>query len=103
MGNYYKGLRLSTPSSIVQRMGVPNWKDRTLFHCDNLPVLRAMNSESVDLIATDPPFNKSRDFHATPDSLAAGASFQDRWSWERDVHQDGASAINCCYPALISF
>ena len=46
-----------------------------------------MNSETVDLIATDPPFNKSRDFHATPDSLAAGASFQDRWSWKRDVHE----------------
>ena len=39
-----------------------------------------MNSESVDLIATDPPFNKGHDFHATPDSLAAGARFQDRWS-----------------------
>ena len=46
-----------------------------------------MNSETVDLIATDPPFNKSRDFHATPDSLAAGASFQDRWSWDLDVHE----------------
>ena len=44
----------------------PNWKNRTLFHGDNLHFLRAMNSESVDLIATDPPFNKGRDFHATP-------------------------------------
>ena len=35
-----------------------NWKNRTLFHGDNLAFLRAMNSESVDLIATDPPFNK---------------------------------------------
>ena len=32
----------------------------------------------MHLIATDPPFNKSRDFHATPDSLARGARFQDR-------------------------
>ena len=48
-------------------MGQPNWKNRTLFHSDNLPILRSMNSESVDLIATDPPFNKGRDFHATPD------------------------------------
>ena len=47
-----------------------------------------MNSETVDLIATDPPFYKGRDFHATPDSLSAGAKFQDRWSWERDVHPD---------------
>lgn len=49
--------------------------------------MRSMNSETVDLIATDPPFNKSRDFHATPDSLAAGAKFQDRWSWNKDVHE----------------
>ena len=57
-----------------------NWQNRTLFHGDNLPFLRGMNSSSVHLIATDPPFNKNRDFHATPDSLADGASFQDRWS-----------------------
>ncbi|MCY3540426.1 MAG: DNA methyltransferase [Gammaproteobacteria bacterium] len=66
----------------------PNWKNRTLFHGDNLKFMRAMNSESVDLIATDPPFNKGRDFHATPDSLARGASFQDRWSWEGDIHEE---------------
>ena len=82
-------------------MGEPNWKNRTLFHSDNLPILRAMNSETVDLIATDPPFNKSRDFHATPDSLAAGASFQDRWSWERDVHQDWTDQITDDLPKLM--
>ena len=60
-----------------------------------------MNSESVDLIATDPPFNKGRDFHATPDSLAAGAKFQDRWSWERDVHQDWVDQITDDYPRLM--
>ncbi len=74
-------------------MAERNFENRTLFHSDNLPILRAMNSESVDLIATDPPFNKSKDFHATPDSLAAGASFQDRWSWERDVHEDWTDQI----------
>jgi len=65
--------------------GSPNWLNRTLFHADNLAVMRGMNSETVDLIATDPPFNKGKDFHATPDSLAAGAKFQDRWSWDDDV------------------
>ena len=78
-----------------------NWRNRTLFHGDNLRFLRAMNSESVDLIATDPPFNKGRDFHATPDSLAAGARFQDRWSWERDVHQEWADQITDDYPRLM--
>ena len=78
-----------------------NWRNRTLFHGDNLLFLRAMNSESVDLIATDPPFNKGRDFHATPDSLAGGAKFQDRWSWERDVHEDWTDQITDDYPRLM--
>ena len=65
-----------------------NVANRTLFHGDNLDFLRGMNSGSVNLIATDPPFNKSRDFHATPDSLASGASFQDRWSWQDDIHDE---------------
>ena len=79
----------------------PNWQNRTLFHGDNLKFLRAMNSESVDLIATDPPFNKSRDFHATPDSLSAGAKFQDRWTWERDVHEDWVDQIADDFPKVM--
>ncbi len=82
--------------------GEPNWMNRTLFHGDNLNFLRAMNSESVDLIATDPPFKKGRDFHATPDSLAAGAKFQDRWSWERDVHQDWVDQITDDHPNVMN-
>ena len=83
-------------------MAAPNWQNRTLFHGDNLPFLRAMNSESVDLIATDPPFNKGRDFHATPDSLASGASFQDRWSWEQDVHQEWVDQITDDFPLVMN-
>lgn len=78
-----------------------NWRNRTLFHGDNLDFLRGMNSESVDLIATDPPFNKGRDFHATPDSLASGASFQDRWSWEKDVHQEWVDEIADDHPEVM--
>ena len=78
----------------------PNWKNRTLFHGDNLLFLRAMNSGTVDLIATDPPFNKGRDFHATPDSLAQGSRFQDRWSWDRDVHQDWVDKIKDDFPPV---
>lgn len=60
-----------------------------------------MNSNSVHLIATDPPFNKNRDFHATPDSLADGASFQDRWSWERDVHEEWIDQIKDDLPHMM--
>ncbi len=74
-------------------MANPNFDNRTLFHGDNLDFLRGMDSETVHLIATDPPFNKNKDFHATPDSLAAGAKFEDRWSWDRDVHEEWVDAI----------
>ncbi len=77
-----------------------NVQNRTLFHGDNLPFLRGINSGTIHLIATDPPFNKGRDFHATPDSLAAGARFEDRWSWDRDVHQDWIDAIQDDWPAV---
>ena len=72
-----------------------NFKNRTLYHSDNLPVLRGMDSETVDLVATDPPFNKSRDFHATPNTLASasGAQFHDRWRWQDDIHDDWLTAI----------
>ena len=81
-------------------MIAPNFANRTLYHGDNLAFLRGMNSESVHLIATDPPFNKGKDFHATPDSLAAGARFQDRWSWTNDVEQAWVDQIEDDWPAV---
>ncbi len=83
-------------------MTLANFANRTLYHADNLDVLRGINSATVDLIATDPPFNKSRDFHATPDSLAKGAKFEDRWSWDKDVHPDWVDAIKDDWPAVWS-
>ena len=77
-----------------------NAANRTLFHGDNLLFLRGINSGTIHLIATDPPFNKGRDFHATPDSLAAGAKFEDRWRWDEDVHQDWVDAIQDDWPAV---
>ena len=81
-------------------MPQPNFANRSLYHADNLDVLRGMNSESVHLIATDPPFNKSKDFHATPDSLARGARFQDRWRWIEDVHDDWLTEITRDFPEV---
>ena len=74
-------------------MAEPNFANRTLFHGDNLGFLQGLNSGSVHLIATDPPFNKGRDFHATPDSLAAGGRFEDRWAYDKDVHPEWIDAL----------
>ncbi len=80
----------------------PNFQNRTLYHGDNLAFLRGLNSESVHLIATDPPFNKGRDFHATPDSLARGAKFQDRWSWADDVEGEWVDRITDDWPKVMN-
>lgn len=77
-----------------------NFRNRTLYRGDNLEFLRGMNSETVDLVATDPPFNKGKDFHATPDSLAAGAKFHDRWSWEKDIEGEWIDQIKTDWPAV---
>ena len=50
-----------------------------MWTADNLDVLRGMNSETVDLIYLDPPFNSNKDYAAPVGSLAAGAAFKDTW------------------------
>ena len=57
-----------------------NVANRTLFTGDNLDVMRGMNSESVDLIYLDPPFNSNRTYSAPIGSEAAGAAFKDTWT-----------------------
>lgn len=59
-----------------------NWKNRTLWIADNLDIMRGMNSDSVDLIYLDPPFNKNQMFSAPIGSQAAGAAFKDTWTLE---------------------
>ena len=57
-----------------------NVKNRTLFTGDNLDVMRGMNSDAVDLIYLDPPFNSNRTYSAPVGSKAAGAAFKDAWT-----------------------
>ncbi|MCY4152804.1 MAG: site-specific DNA-methyltransferase [Aestuariivita sp.] len=67
-------------------MTEPNWGNRTLWTGDNLDVMRGMNSQSLDLIYLDPPFNSNRDYAAPIGSEAAGAAFKDTWTLD-DVDQ----------------
>ncbi len=83
-------------------MAERNFANRTLYHGDNLPFLRGLNSGTVNLIATDPPFNKGRDFHADPDSTAKDAKFQDRWRWDEDIHDEWLIAIQRDEPEVWS-
>ena len=60
--------------------GKPNWASRTLWTGDNLDIMRGMNSDSVNLVYLDPPFNSNKTYNAPRDSDAAGASFKDTWT-----------------------
>ena len=54
-------------------MPTPNFANRTLYHGDNLEFLRGMNSETIDLIATDSPFNAPRN------RSGSAGSYEDNW------------------------
>ncbi len=55
--------------------GAQNFPDNVMYEGDNLPFLRGMNSETIDLIATDPPFNKKRNRAGT------AGRYEDAWRW----------------------
>ena len=78
-----------------------NWRNRTLWTGDNLDVMRGMNSESVDLIYLDPPFNSNQDYSAPIGSEAAGAAFKDTWTLS-DVDEAWHGEIADRQPALYS-
>ena len=48
-----RGAGAATPTSTRKRRSMPN----AIYYGDNLPILEALPSESVDLIYIDPPFN----------------------------------------------
>lgn len=56
--------------------------NHTIFTGDNLYILRGIDSESIDLIYLDPPFNSNRHYSAPIGSQAAGAEFKDAWTFE---------------------
>lgn len=77
----------------------PNWQNRTLFVRDNAQILRGMNSESVDCIATDPPFNSKRAYFAPLGSRAAGQRFNDVWRWD-EVTDEWQDVIAADHPKI---
>ena len=76
-----------------------NWANRTIWTGDNLDVMRGMNSESVDLIYLDPPFNSNKNYSAPIGSKAAGAAFKDTWTLS-DVDLAWHGEIADRYPSL---
>ena len=101
-----------------------NIKNRTIFCRDNLDILRGIDSDSIDLIYLDPPFNKKKTFSAPIGSSAEGASFSDIFrkedvkdEWLEEIKEDhdkiytfltsiqqveGKNSYNFCYLAYMA-
>ena len=77
-------------------------KKNTLYTNDNLAIMNGMNSESVDLIYIDPPFNSKRFYNAPIESKAAGAAFNDIWTWQ-DVDSACLERLYATYPYLVQY
>ena len=74
-------------------MAEPNFTNRTVWVGDNLHVMRGINSECIDLIYLDPPFNSNQDYAAPIGSIAAGAAFKDTWTLsDIDIYEHGELA-----------
>ena len=76
-------------------------ENRTIWTGDNLDVMRGMESETIDLIYLDPPFNSKHDYSAPIGSEAAGAAFKDTWTLQ-DIDETWIGLIAETYPALYS-
>ena len=78
---------------------VANFADKTIWTGDNLDIMRGLNSESIDLIYLDPPFNSNRDYEAPIGSAAAGAAFKDTWTLS-DLDVEWMGLIADEHPAI---
>ena len=82
-----------------------NFPDNALYEMDNLDVLRGMNSGTVDLIATDPPFNTKRNragsagFYVDNWKFGDTGILPDQWKWN-EVHPKWLEEIKDGYTAL---
>ena len=104
-------------------MGELNANNRTLAVMDNLPFLRSLNNECIDLIAIDPPFAANETFTQSPKppitqaelaeekALAAAhgvghsegigeTRVKDVWNWDEDIHPAWKMQIEDDYPAV---
>ena len=83
----------------MSKVNVPN---RTIFCHDNLGILENINSDCIDLIYLDPPFNKNKVFTAPTGSSAKGAEFSDIFR-EKDVKDEWLLTIEQDDPDLHGF
>ena len=78
---------LLSPDNDPSMAQPPNWKNQTVLIGDNVDIMRAMNSQTANLIATDPPFNKHKKF----DHIFGGKKefgFDDAWTLHAERNEE---------------
>ncbi len=83
----------------MTKEGNLNIEPSTIFCHDNLEILQGINTECIDLIYLDPPFNKKKQFVAPVGSSAEGAAFSDIFRQE-DIKDDWVLSIKEDSPSL---
>ena len=89
----------SAQPSPARQTAAPNWSNQTIWTGDNLNIMRGMNSDCVDLIYLDPPFNSNANYAAPIGSQAAGAAFKDTWTLQ-ELDIAWLDLIEAKHPAL---
>ena len=79
-----------------------NIQNRTIYCKDNLDILKGIDSETVDMIYLDPPFNSKKAWNAPIGSSAEGASFKDTWTKD-DIKTEWVDTIRAEWPELHAF
>lgn len=82
-----------------KKISGPNVKPNTLFVGDNLPVLRGMDPDMVDLIYLDPPFNSKKEWNAPIGSKGAEVGFKDTWTLS-DIDKEDIKLLEVDYPDI---
>lgn len=80
-----------------------------LYYGDNLDVLReSIQTESVDLVYLDPPFNSNRSYNVLfqqrsgGDSQAQIEAFDDTWTWSHEAEQQYHELVHGGAPAKVA-
>lgn len=80
-----------------------------LYYGDNLDVLRAsIETESVDLVYLDPPFNSKRSYNVLfkqrsgEDAQAQIEAFDDTWVWSHEAEQQYLNLVSGGAPAKVA-
>ena len=73
---------------------------RKIFIYNNIHVLRGLDSDSIDVIACDPPFNSNENYNSIDTtSRKSKQEFKDRWRWD-EVTKEWYDLLADSHPAI---